>query len=266
MLRANLSSRTAHGELALPASSGGNSIRAILLDIEGTTTPIDFVYCTLFPYARAHLQQFLQNHCDEPEVRAEIEALRAQHRSDSAEQLGPPVWNNDSRELDLTDATAYSHWLMDHDSKCTPLKSLQGKIWQEGYELGELHGEVYPDVRPALERWSREGKLIAIFSSGNVLAQKLLFSSTSAGGDLTRYLGAHFDTTIGPKHSPESYSQIAKALALEPANILFISDVAKELDAAREAGMSTALCMRMESAERTAITHPVIQSFYELFA
>ena len=248
----------------MPAPSGGNSIRAILLDIEGTTTPVDFVYRTLFPYARARLQQFLLKHCDNPSVRADIEALRVQHHSDAADQLGPPVWKNDSPDPDLAGATAYGHWLMDRDSKCTALKSLQGKIWQEGYELGELRGEVYPDVPPALDRWTREGKLVAIFSSGSVLAQKLLFASTAAG-DLTRYLSAHFDTAIGSKHSPGSYSQIAKTLALEPANILFISDMVKELDAAHETGMSTALCVRMDPAKGVATTNPVIRSFDELF-
>jgi enolase-phosphatase E1 len=244
----------------LPAPSGGNSIRAILLDIEGTTTPVDFVYRTLFPYSRAHLQQFLLKHCDEPDVRSDIEALRAQHRSGAAERLWPPVWNSDTRDLDLSSATAYGHWLMDRDSKCTALKSLQGKIWHEGYELGELHGEVYPDVPPALERWSREGKLIAIFSSGSVLAQKLLFASTS-GGDLTRYMCAHFDTAIGAKHSPQSYSQISLELDVEPPNILFVSDVAKELDAAWQAGMQTALCVRTERVDPIASSHRVINSF-----
>ncbi len=231
-----------------------------MLDIEGTTTPIDFVYRTLFPYARARLAQFLSVHSDEPEVRTDIEALRAQHRSDAAEQLTPPAWNSDSRDLDLASATAYGHWLMDRDSKCAALKSLQGKIWQEGYREGNLRGEVYPDVPPALDRWTREGKLVAIYSSGSVLAQKLLFSTTAAG-DLTRFLHAHFDTAIGPKQSPESYFQIAKGLALEPGHILFISDVAKELDAAREAGIQTALCVREQLAEQIVSSHHVIQSF-----
>ncbi len=247
----------------MPALSGGKSIRAILLDIEGTTTPVDFVYRTLFPYARARLQQFLLNHCDDPDVHADIESLRAQHRIDTAQQLSPPEWIIDSRDSDLSSAVAYGHWLMDHDNKCTALKSLQGKIWQEGYHKGDLHGEVYPDVPPALDRWSRAGKLVAISSSGSVLAQKLLFSSAPAG-DLTRYLSAHFDTAIGPKQSPESYSQIAAALAVDPANILFISDVAKELDAARESGMQTALCVRVESVDLIASSHRMIHSLEEL--
>ena len=244
----------------MAAPHGGNSIQAILLDIEGTTTPVDFVYRTLFPYARARLIQFLLKHRDEPEIRADIEALREQHRADTARQLAPPAWISDLLDLDLASATAYGHWLMDRDSKCSALKSLQGKIWQEGYREGNLRGEVYPDVPPALDRWTREGKLVAIYSSGSVLAQKLLFSTTSAG-DLTRFLRAHFDTAVGPKTSPESYFQISKALALNPAYILFISDVAKELDAAKKAGMQTALCVRTQPAEQIVSSHHVIESF-----
>ena len=131
--------------------------------------------------------------------------------------------------------------------------------------MGDLRGEVYPDVPAALARWSRQGKIICIYSSGSVLAQKLLFGSTAAG-DLTHFLRAYFDTAVGPKQAPSSYSHIAQALALKPPNILFISDVAKELDAAREAGMQTALCSRTEPADQTASTHRVIHSFDELFS
>ena len=247
------------------ASPGEDSIRAILLDIEGTTTPIDFVFKTLFPYARVKVERFLLEHSSEPDVRADIEALREQHRADTGENLNPPDWIDDSREAELASATSYARSLIDRDSKCSALKSLQGKIWQEGYGAGELHGEVYPDVPPAFTRWSRQGKIIAIFSSGSVLAQRLLFSSTAAG-DLTRNLRAHFDTTTGPKNTPASYLKIADSLATEPKAILFISDVERELDAAQAAGMHTALCVRTESAEQLARTHRVIHSFEEIFA
>jgi enolase-phosphatase E1 len=246
-------------------ASGGNSIQAILLDIEGTTTPIDFVLRTLFPFARKRLEQFLLEHGSEPIIRKDIEALRLQHRADEAEQLNPPRWVDDSTGSELASAAAYGAWLIDRDSKCSALKSLQGKIWQEGYRTGDLRGEVYPDVPAALARWSRQGKIICIFSSGSVLAQKLLFGSTAAG-DLTVLLHAYFDTTTGPKNAPGSYLQIAEALALEAPNILFISDVTKELDAARDAGMQTALCVRTESTVRPAGAHRVINSFEEIFS
>jgi enolase-phosphatase E1 len=249
----------------LAARSVERSTQAILLDIEGTTTPIDFVYRTLFPYARARLEQFLRQHGDEPAVRDDLEALRAQHRSDASEHLDPPSWMDDSPDRDRASAATYGLWLMDRDSKCSALKSLQGKIWQNGYRMGELRGEVYPDVPPALARWSQEGKLICIYSSGSVLAQKLLFGSTAAG-DLTRFFHAHFDTAVGPKQAPQSYSQIARTLAIDPPSILFISDVAKELDAARVAGMRTALCLRTEPSAQVASAHPAIHSFNELFS
>ena len=245
--------------------SGGNSIQAILLDIEGTTTPIDFVFRTLFPFARQRLQQFLLENAKEPSVRGDIDALRVRHQADVVGQLNPPPWIHDSPGAELASAAAYGAWLIDRDSKCSALKSLQGKIWEEGYQSGELRGEVYPDVPMALARWSQQGKIISIFSSGSVLAQKLLFASTAAG-DLTRFLRAYFDTTSGPKNAPESYVQIAESLALLVPNILFISDVAKELDAAREARMQTALCVRTGSAKQVASSHRVVNSFEEIFA
>jgi enolase-phosphatase E1 len=248
----------------LAAPPGGNSIQAILLDIEGTTTPIDFVFRTLFPYARQRLEQFLLEHGSEPNIGEDVVALRTQHRTDAAERLDPPPWADDSPGAELASAAAYGVWLIDRDSKCSALKALQGKIWQEGYRTGDLRGEVYPDVPLALARWSRQGKIICIFSSGSVLAQKLLFGSTAAG-NLTGYLRAHFDTTTGPKNAPGSYLRIAEALALEAPNILFISDIAKELDAARDAGMQTMLCTREASTERVASTHRVVHSFEEIF-
>jgi enolase-phosphatase E1 len=265
LLWTNLHSRSSGGQLAVAVPSGGNSIQAILLDIEGTTTPIDFVFRTLFPFARQRLQQFLLVHGSEPGIRSDIDALRAQHRADAAGQLNPPPWLDDSPGAELKSAAACGAWLIDRDSKCPALKSLQGKIWQEGYRTGELRGEVYPDVPAALARWSQQGKIVCIFSSGSVLAQKLLFGSTAAG-DLTGFLRAYFDTNTGPKNAQESYRRIAEALALEPRNILFISDVAKELDAARDAGMQTALCVRTESTEQVETSHRAIDSFKELFA
>lgn len=247
--------------MALPP--GGNLIQAILLDIEGTTTPIDFVFRTLFPYARQRLRQFLLERGSDPGVRKDIDDLRMQHYADTAAQFNPPPWREDSPAAELASATSYGTWLIDRDSKCPALKSLQGKIWQEGYRTGDLRGEVYADVPPALARWSRQGKIISIFSSGSVLAQKLLFGSIAAG-DLTVFLRAYFDTTTGPKNAPQSYRRIAEALALEPSIFLFISDVAMELDAAHDAEMQTALCVRTEPAERPASVHRVINSFDQI--
>jgi enolase-phosphatase E1 len=152
---------------------------------------------------------------------------------------------------------------MDEDRKSTGLKSLQGKIWEEGYRSGELKGEVYPDVLPALERWRKQKIDIAIFSSGSVQAQRSLFRN-SAAGDLTRFIRAYFDTTTGPKREPESYARIAETLERTPAEVLFVSDVGAELDAARAAGMRTALCLRTPGSIQPAAGHQLIRRFDEI--
>jgi enolase-phosphatase E1 len=248
--------------LAVPPDD--SLVRALLLDIEGTTTPIEFVTQTLFPYARRRLEEFLLHHSNEPSVREDIEGLRKQHAADSAQNLKPPPWNDAAPEIIQASAIHYACWLMDRDAKCTALKSLQGGIWQEGYQRGELHGEVFPDVPPALARWSRQGKDICIFSSGSVLAQKLLLSTTLAG-DLTRFIRAYFDTTTGAKTGGQSYSRIADSLSRQPQEILFISDVAQELVAARMAGMQTAHCVRDRTSGAQEHNLRVIHSFDQLF-
>jgi enolase-phosphatase E1 len=227
-------------------------VRAILLDIEGTTTPVDFVYQVLFPYVRAQVKAFLEEHPDA--ASPELELLRAEHEQDVARGAHPPAW---------TDPVSYVHWLMDQDRKSTGLKSLQGKIWEEGYRAGKLQGEVYPDVPPAFERWRQQGKTICIYSSGSVLAQKLLFSRSSAG-DLTPFIDAHFDTTTGPKKEAESYRKIAEALSLAPPAIVFLSDVVGELDAATAAGLKTGQCVRPGADKPEASGHPTFQTFDDI--
>ncbi len=234
--------------------------RAILLDIEGTTTPVDFVYQTLFPFARHHVSAFLAAHGTDAGVVADIARLREEHRADMSKDQHPPVWRD---EAQMESALAYVYWLMDRDRKSTGLKALQGKIWEAGYRSGELHSEIYADVPRAFERWRNQGKTFAIFSSGSVLAQRLLFSHTTAG-NLTGYLSAYFDTTTGAKQEAESYCRIAAALALPTSAILFLSDVVAELDAARQAGMQTALCVRSEPAPNPN-DHSQIRSFDQVF-
>jgi enolase-phosphatase E1 len=152
---------------------------------------------------------------------------------------------------------------MDQDRKSTGLKSLQGKIWEEGYRSGELKGEVYPDVLPALERWRKNAIDIAIFSSGSVQAQRSLFRN-SVTGDLTHFIKAYFDTTTGPKREPESYTRIAAALGRQVSEVLFLSDIVEELDAAREAGMRTTLCVRTPGSAAPVGGHPVVHAFDQL--
>jgi enolase-phosphatase E1 len=242
-----------------------SSIRAILLDIEGTTTPVDFVYKTLFPYARERAGEFLRLRWGDADSGEDVAGLRAQHRADTAANLSPPPWASGSPESERNSAMDYVRWLTEHDSKCSPLKSLQGKIWREGYARGELRGEVFLDVPPALIRWWRQGKRICIFSSGSVLAQKLLFSTTTAG-DLTPLIEAYFDLSVGTKSNPQSYERIAERLALPTRGILFISDAAQEVDAAKDAGMQTALCVRGEApAEIANERHLLVRSFDAVF-
>lgn len=231
-------------------------VRALVLDVEGTTTPLDYVVGVLFPYARAHVAGFLHQRASDTEVRADLALLAAEHAADEAAGQDPPGWNGS-----VESAWPYVHWLMDRDRKSTGLKSLQGRIWREGYERAELRGQVYPDVAPAFERWKRQDRGIAIFSSGSIQAQRLLFRHSTAG-DLTPWIDAHFDTTTGPKGAGASYERIAAVLHKPASRLLFVSDVVAELDAARLAGMSTSLCVR--GTEPLAPSHPVIRTFEEV--
>ena len=222
-------------------------VRAILLDIEGTTTPIAFVHDVLFTYARKHVREFLNANS----AADDIALLREEHAVDVKEGRNPPP---------LT--AEYVEWLISLDRKSTGLKSLQGKIWRQGYEEGLLKAQVFEDVAPAFQRWRERGLRISIFSSGSVLAQQLLFAHTEVG-DLTPFIDSYFDTTIGKKGEAESYRRIAEAIDLEPERILFISDVVAELDAANQAGMKTILSTRPGNEPQPQ--YPSIRSFDEIY-
>lgn len=233
---------------------------AVLVDIEGTTTPITFVHDVLFPYARRHVREFLKRRGREPEVRADLAALRREHAADQQAAEQPPAWS-DSEDL-VEAAVAYVHWLMDRDRKSTGLKALQGRIWEEGFREGVLRSDVYDDVPPAFHRWHTGGQGPWIFSSGSVLAQKLLFGHTRSG-DLTPLIRGYFDTTTGPKKDAATYARIAAEIARPPAGILFVSDVPAELDAARGAGLQTAWCVR-DGDPPVPSAHRAIRTFAEL--
>jgi enolase-phosphatase E1 len=219
-------------------------MRGILLDIEGTTTPISFVYDVLFPFARNHLSAYLP--------RTDLTDLRQEYDEDVRKGMQPPAWTEG--------AIRYVEWLMDQDRKSTALKKLQGEIWRAGYDKGELHGEVFADVPTALERWHRQNIDVRIFSSGSILAQRMIFSTTRAG-DLTRFLNGYFDTTTGPKNEASSYQLIANEFGLAAADVVFVSDVTRELDAARSAGMKTLLCVRPGNHPQPPHTHTTIATF-----
>jgi enolase-phosphatase E1 len=235
----------------------------ILLDIEGTTTPVDFVTKTLFPYASRKVESFIREHTADLETQALLKDLHAQWEADQRQRLHPPAWSDESEESRLQSAAEYAKWLIARDSKCTPLKTLQGKMWQEGYARGELRGEVYPDVPKAFARWRAQQKKICIYSSGSELAQRLLFGSV-ASGDLTHYIEAFFDTRVGRKAERGSYSKIAASVGHPAAEFLFISDAENEIDAAKRAGMLAALCLRGTMA-KAAGADQVIRSFDEIF-
>ena len=242
--------------------SGGEAPRLILLDIEGTTTPIAFVTETLVPYARTHLHPYLERHATTPRLAALIEAFRREHEIDEEAGRSGPAWPGD-RTRAREAVEAYAAWLMEHDRKSTALKELQGHIWEDGYRAGDLVAPVYPDVEPAFTRWRRAGHALGIYSSGSVLAQQWLFRCSTAG-DLTPHLQWYFDTHVGPKREAASYRRIADQISAAPAGVLFISDVAAELDAARSAGMQTALADRPGNPPQPRHTHQVIRSFDEI--
>ncbi|MDD0843450.1 acireductone synthase [Pseudomonas sp. Gutcm_11s] len=198
-------------------------IRAILTDIEGTTSAVSFVFEVLFPYAFENLPQFVIEHAQEPAVAAQLDAVRAESGEAGADLI---------RGIEIL-----LQWIVE-DRKATPLKALQGMVWQQGYEAGLLKGHVYPDAVEALRRWHEEGYALYVYSSGSVQAQQLLFGC-SVAGDLRSLFDGYFDTTSGPKREARSYLNIADAIGVPGDEILFLSDVVEELDAAQQAGMQT---------------------------
>ena len=232
-------------------------MKAILLDIEGTTTPIDFVHKTLFPYAKSRVGGYVGMNFDS--LRHEIDALVDESSHDATYTV--PVDPTEPGSV-----SAYLEHLIDVDRKSTSLKTIQGKIWQEGYESGELKSVVFEDVPLAFERWNAEGKTIAIYSSGSILAQQLLFRYTEFG-DLSDFISEYFDTNVGAKRDGQSYRNIVERLKIPAAETVFVSDIVEEVDAARSAGMRTALSVRPGNAEiATETASQIITSLLDLCA
>jgi enolase-phosphatase E1 len=230
-------------------------MKAILLDIEGTTTPIDFVHETLFPFAKNKIGEYLEINFEN--LKREIAEIKAEYQTDFTNQIYGRKFDEKSAES----VAEYLKFLIEVDRKSTPLKSLQGKIWQAGYESGELKSIVFEDVPRAFERWYQQGKTIAIYSSGSVLAQKLIFKYSNFG-DLTKYISAYFDTNIGHKRDRQSYEKIAEKMQNRKREILFISDVLEELNAAHANGFDTILANREGNAPISKKhSFQVVQSF-----
>lgn len=221
-------------------------IRAIVTDIEGTTGSIAFVHEVLFPYARRRLGDFVRHHHQQAEVARQLEATR--------EEAAEP-------DADLERLIAILEGWIQEDRKATPLKALQGMVWEAGYQAGDFTGHVYPDAAEALMRWQAAGCELYVYSSGSVQAQRLLFGHSDLG-DLTPLFSGYFDTTTGPKREAESYRRIVEAIGRAPEEILFLSDVVAELDAARAAGLAT--CQLVREPGMTTGEHPLAASFDEV--
>ncbi len=221
-------------------------IKAIVTDIEGTTSSILFVKDVLFPYARANLADYVRNHADDQQVKILLE--------DVCKEVGTEL----STEQIITQLI---QWL-DEDKKATPLKSLQGLIWEAGYRQGDFKGHLYPDAAAKLKEWKAKGLDLYIYSSGSVYAQKLLFAHTEYG-DLTPLFSGYFDTHIGGKKEQVSYDNIAVQLAIPANQLLFLSDIKEELDAAKAAGFAT-IWLTRDSAPDPQAEHRQVNSFDQI--
>lgn len=218
-------------------------IKAIVTDIEGTTSSISFVHDVLFPYARQRMAQFIKSNIEDPQVASHINDVR----------------HNAGENLDLDKVIAQLLQWIDEDKKISPLKALQGLIWESGYKNGDFHGHVYQDAYENLMKWQELGVDLYVYSSGSVYAQKLLFGHTEFG-DLNPLFKGYFDTQIGAKMESTSYQNIIKQLGIPAEQVLFLSDVEAELDAARSAGINTCWLVRDNEIDIGA-SHPQVPSF-----
>ena len=218
------------------------SIKAILTDIEGTTSAVSFVFDVLFPYAARHLPDFVRQNASRTDVAEQLDAVRRDSNEAHADV---------ERVVEIL-----LSWIAE-DRKATPLKALQGMVWEQGYQARQLKGHVYPDAVEALQRWHAAGYQLFVYSSGSIQAQKLIFGCSEAG-DLTPLFSGYFDTTSGPKREAQSYRNIQQAVGVEADEILFLSDIVEELDAAQSAGLKTCGLAR-EGAELPG--HVTVDSF-----
>ncbi|MEJ5172244.1 MAG: acireductone synthase [Hydrogenothermaceae bacterium] len=220
-------------------------IKAIITDIEGTTTPISFVKDVLFPYSYRKIEEFLKNQWEDGEVKKIVENIK---------QI-------EGRDLSFEEVVNTLRRWIEEDRKITPLKQLQGIIWEDGYKSGELKGYIYPDAYEKLKDWFDKSIKLYVYSSGSVKAQKLLFSHTNYG-DITYLFSGYFDTNIGSKLESESYRKISESIGVYPENILFLSDNPQEVIAAAQSGMKVYRLVRPNDTEYIEnFPHPQITSF-----
>ena len=238
-------------------------IKAIVLDIEGTTCPVNFVSQTLFPFARRQLTQTICAQNRKASVSAAIQEAINEWKKDTdptsqALLLQATSLNSPTEE----EVVRYFEHLIECDRKSTALKELQGIIWEQGYASGELQSPLYPDVIPALDTWKQKGLTLAVYSSGSVKAQQLLYSHTT-NGDITDRFSQWFDTRTGSKLKEDSYNTISQIIGIKATSILFISDHPGECDAALASGMETRFCLREGNPHRNGGHHQVIHSLKE---
>lgn len=219
----------------------------VLVDIEGTITSISFVKDTLFPYVTRVLDDYVNEHWDDAGFQADLESLRAQASTDTGAAGFVPI-STGSDEKARKSVVDNVLWQMSTDRKTTALKQLQGRVWKDGYESGILEGHLYDDVLPVLNELIESGKTICTYSSGSTEAQKYLFRY-SVYGDVSGVITKYFDTKMGPKGSETSYVNIADDLNVKDrGDILFLTDVLGEAEAARKAGCNTVLLVRPGNA------------------
>ena len=211
--------------------------QGILLDIEGTTSSISFVYDEMFPYVRDTLDSYLSENWDSPALVAALDKLAVDVDQD------PKTWLSGTAEQQQQTVAKAVIGLMDADVKATGLKELQGMIWMSGFQTGQLVAHLFDEVAECIQEWNASGKDVKIYSSGSIAAQKLFFGHSIAGDLLDQFSG-HYDTTIGSKRDADSYRKISQKFDCEAEQIVFISDVVEELDAAKEAGLQTVLSVR----------------------
>jgi len=232
----------------------------LLLDIEGTTCPISFVAEVLFPYASQHLAFFLQKHGEEPEIAAILEAAWKEWEQDrDPSQQGKLRELEEPKRGSLQAITHYLQDLIDADRKSTALKDLQGHLWKQGFQFGAIQAEFYPEAIRCLQEWHQAGLQLAVYSSGSIQAQQLLYGHTEAG-DLRGLFSGWFDTRTGNKKEASSYTAISSQLQCEPQSITFISDSRAECDAAKSAGLQVLFSLRPGNPDQEPGRHTVIIS------
>jgi enolase-phosphatase E1 len=240
--------------------------RCLLLDIEGTTCPISFVADVLFPYASQHLESFLQEHGHDTKIAAILEAAWQEWKHDP-----DPRQQSNLRQLEepkRKSIQAITHYLQDliaADRKSTALKDLQGHLWSQGFQCGAIQARFYPETIRCLQQWHQAGLQLAVYSSGSIQAQQLLYGHTEAG-DLRRLFCGWFDTRTGNKKEASSYTVISDQLQCDPQSITFISDSRAECDAAKSAGLKVLFSLRPGNPDQDPGRHTVITSLDQVIA